>query len=81
MYFLNKTADSLQKSAVRLLKRRTLSPTEMPRHFSTLGSMETGKKNNPIVDTRHTLTQFGDWNGPNRPPSTGAQGTVVRVPI
>ena len=30
------------------------------------------------VDTRHTLTQFGDWSGPSRPlTSFCAQGTVV----
>ena len=34
------------------------TPTERPRDFSTLGTMETGGKT--TVDIRHTLTQFGD---------------------
>ena len=51
-----------------------------PRHFSTPGSMETGRTK--PVDTRHTLTQFGDWSGPSRPLSPAcARGTVVWVPI
>ena len=59
---------------------RILSPTERPRHFSTLGTMETGR--NTTVDIRHTLTQFGDWSGPSRPLSSAcAQGIVVWVPI
>ena len=33
---------------------------------------------NKTVDIRHTLTQFGDWNGPSRPLSSAcAQGIVV----
>ena len=72
----NETAD-LQKSAIRLSRHRTLSPTERPRQFSTLGTMETGR-NKKTVDTGHTLTQFGDWSGPSRPlASACAQGTVV----
>ena len=68
-----------QKSAVRLHKHRILSPTERPWHFSTLGTMETGR--NTTVDIRHTLTQFGDWSGPSRPLSSAcAQGIVVWVP-
>ena len=75
----NEKAD-LQKSAVRLHRHRTLSPTERQRHFSTLGAMETGRKK--MVDTRHSLTQCGDWSGPSRPlSSASAQGTVVWVPI
>ena len=71
----NEKAD-LQKSAVRLRRHRILSPTERPRHFSTLGIMETGR--NKTVDIRHTLTQFGDWSGPSRPLSSAcAQGIVV----
>ena len=58
----------LQKLAVRLRRHRILSPTERPRHISTLGTMETGRKT--TVDIRHTLTQFGDWSGPNRPLSS-----------
>ena len=66
----------LPKSAVRLRRHRILSPTERPRHFSTLGIMETGR--NTTVDIRHTLTQFGDWSGPSRPLSSAcAQGIVV----
>ena len=39
------------------------------------------KKKNP-VDTRHTLTQFGDWSWPSRPLSSACpEGTVVWVPI
>ena len=75
----NEKAD-LQKSAVRLLRHRILSPTERPRHFSTLGTMETGR--NKTVDIRHTFTQFGDWSGPSRPLSSACtQGIVVWVPI
>ena len=37
----------------RAPRHRTLSPTERPRHFSTLGTMETGRKK--TVNTRHTL--------------------------
>ena len=75
-----KQQTDLQKLAVRLCRHRTLSPTERPRHFSTLGTMETGRKK--TVDTRHTLTQSGDWSGSSRPLSSAcAQGTVVRVPI
>ena len=69
----NETAD-LQKSAVRIRRHRTLSLIERPRHFSTLGTMETGRKK--TVDTRHTLTQFVDWSGPSRPLSSACtQGT------
>ena len=39
----------MQKSAVRLHRHRTLSPTERSRHFSTPSSMETGRKK--MVDT------------------------------
>ena len=60
----------LQKSAVRLRRHRTLSPIERPRHFSTLGTTETGRKK--MVDTRHTLTQSGDWSGSSRPLSSPA---------
>ena len=68
-----KQQTDLQKSAVRLRRHRTLSPTERPRHFSTLGTMETGRKK--TVDTRHT---FGDRSGPSRPLSSiCSQGTVV----
>ena len=64
------------EKAVRLRRHRILSPTERPRHFSTLGTMETGR--NTTVDIRHTLTQFGDWSGPSRPLSSAcAQGIVV----
>ena len=74
-----KQQTDLQKSAFRLLRHRTLLPTERPRHFFTLGTMETGRKK--TVDTRHTLTQFGA-SGPSRPLSSAcAQGTVVWVPI
>ena len=74
-----KEQTDLQKSAVRLHRHRTLSPTERPRHFSTPGSMETERMK--IVDTRHTLTQFRDWNWPSRPlSSVCAQGTVVWEP-
>ena len=46
------------------------------RIISTLGTLETGRKT--TVDIRHTLTQFGDWNGPSRPLSSACtQGTVV----
>ena len=49
---------------------------QRPRHFSTLGTMETGR--NTTVDVRHTLTQFGDWSRPSRPLSSAcAQGIVV----
>ena len=72
----NEKADRLAKSAVRLRRHRILSPTERPRHFSTLGTMETGR--NTTVDIRHTLTQFRDWSGPSRPLSSAcAQGIVV----
>ena len=72
----NETEDRLPKSAVRLDRHRTLSPTERPRHFSILGTMETGRRK--TMDTRHTLTQFGNWSGPSRPLSSAcAQGTVV----
>ena len=75
-----KKQTDLQKSAVRLCRHRILSPTERPRHFSTLGTMETGR--NTTVDIRHTLTQFGDWSGPSRPLSSScSQGIVVWVPI
>ena len=75
-----KKQTDLQKSAVRLCRHRILSPTERPRHFSTLGTMETGRKT--MVDSRHTLTQFGDCSGPSRPLSFAcAQGIVVWVPI
>ena len=75
----NETAD-LQKLAVRCHRHRTLSSTERPRHFSTLGTVETGRKK--TVDTRHTLTQFRDWSRPSRPLySACIQGTVVWVPI
>ena len=37
-------------------------------HFSTLGTMETGRST--TVDIRHTLTQFGDWSRPSRPLSS-----------
>ena len=76
----NQRSDRLAKSAVRLCRHRTLSPTERPRHFYTLGSMETGRKT--MVDTRHTLTQFGDWSGPSWQLSSAcAQGTVDWVRI
>ena len=75
-----KNQTDLQKMAVRLRRHTTLSPTERPRHFSTPGSTETGRKK--TVDTRHTLTQFGDWSGPSRPLSSAcAQGIVVWVLI
>ena len=73
--YMKKQTD-LQKSAVRLRRHRILLPTERPRHFSTLGTMETGRKT--TVDIRHTLTQFGDWSGPSRPLSSAcAPGIVV----
>ena len=57
-----------------------LRTKERPRRFSTLGTMDTVRKK--TVDTRHTLTQFGDWSVPSRPLSSAcAQGTVVWVPI
>ena len=75
-----KQQTDLQKSAVRLRRHRSESPTERPRYFSALSTMETGRKK--TVDTRYTLTQFGDWSGPSRAlSSTCAQGTVVWVPI
>ena len=75
-----KEQTDLQKSAVRLRRHRTLSPTERPRHFSTPGSMETGRTK--TADTRHTLAQFGDRNGPSRPlSSVCVQGTVIWEPI
>ena len=70
----------LHNSAVRLCRHRILSPTERPRHFSTFDTMETGRKK--TVDTRHTLTQFGDWSGPRSPLSSAcAQDTVVWVSV
>ena len=51
-----KQQTDLQNSAVRLCRHRTLSSTVKPRHFSTIGIMETRRKS--TVDTRHTLTQF-----------------------
>ena len=60
----------------RLHRHRTLSLTERSRHFSTSTSKETGRKK--TIDTRHTLTQFGDWSGLSKPlSSTCTQGTVV----
>ena len=47
-----KQQTDLQKSAVRLRRHRTLSPTERPRHFSTLGTMETGRKKNKKTQKR-----------------------------
>ena len=64
------------KDKKNLRRHRILSPTERPRHFSTLSTMETGR--NKTVDIRHTLTQIGDWSGPSRPLSSAcAQGIVV----
>ena len=57
------------------IRHRTLSPTERPRHFSTLGTMQTGRKK--TVDTRHPLTQFGDWSGPSRPLSSACAQSIV----
>ena len=75
-----KKQTDLQKLAVRLRRHRILSPTERPRHFSTLGIMETGR--HTMVDIRHTLTKFGDWSGPSRSlTSACTQGIVVWVPI
>ena len=63
-------------SCYSVTRHRTLSPTERPRHFSTFGTMEIGRKK--TVDTKHTLTQFGDWSAPSRLLSSAcAQGTVV----
>ena len=45
----NETAGRLAKSAVRLNRHRTLLPTDRPRHFSTLGSMDTGRKKTVIT--------------------------------
>ena len=59
----NEKADRLAKFGSQAPQTQNLSPTEGPRHFSTPGSMETGKEK--MVDTRHTLTQFGDWSGPS----------------
>ena len=56
-----KCRQTLQKSAVRLRRHRTLSPTERSRHFSTPDSMETGRKK-----TVDSLTQLVDWSGPSR---------------
>ena len=74
------TMYDLQKSAVRLYRHRTLSPVQRLTHLCTHGSKETGRKTRVV--TRHTLTQFGDWSGSNRPLfSARAQGTVICVPI
>ena len=54
----NDKEDRLAKIAVRLRRRKILSLPERPRHFSTLGTLETGRKT--MVDIRHTFTQFGD---------------------
>ena len=76
----NESRQTCKKLAVILHRHRILSPTQGPRHFSTLGTMETGRKT--TVDIRHTLTQFGDWSRPSRPLSSAcAQGIVVWVPI
>ena len=73
----NENADKLAKIGSQAPQtQKILSPTERPRHFSTLGTMETGR--NTTVDIRHPLTQSRDWSGPSRPLSSAcAQGIVV----
>ena len=64
------------KTVGTIRRHRILSPSERPRHFSTLSTMETGR--NTTVDIRHTLTQFGSWSGLSRPLSSAcARGIVV----
>ena len=75
----NERADRLAKmgsQAPQIQNPVTYREAKTLLHSSTPGSMETGRKK--TVDTRHTLTQFGDWSGPSRPPSSAcARGIVV----
>ena len=55
----NERADRLAKiSSQALQTQNPVTYRKKPRHFSTPGTMETGRKK--TVDTRHTLTHFGD---------------------
>ena len=76
----NETADWLAKIGSQAPQTQDPVTKTRPRHFSTLATLETGRKK--TVDNRHTLTQFGDWSGPSRPLSSAcAHWTVVWVPI
>ena len=69
----NERADRLAKIGCQALQTR--NPVTH-RHFSSPGSMETGKTK--TANTRHSLTQLRDLNRPSRPLSSAcAQGSVV----
>ena len=76
----NETADRLAKigsQAPQTQKLVTYREAKTLLHFRFNGDWKNEK-----ADTKHTLTQSGDWSGPSRLLSSAcAQGTVVRVPM
>ena len=58
-YQETKKQTDLQKSAVRPRRHRILSPTERPRHFSTRGTVETGRSQRWILGTPWSNLETG----------------------
>ena len=72
----NETADRLAKIGSQA--PQTQSPVTYREAKTLLHSRYNGDWKKDTVDTRHTLTQFGDWSGPSRPLSSAcARGIVV----